>query len=462
MNALNGIRVRILLTTTVAAFLCVQLGVTVFGKGLALNTIDQLKGNPVLHSPEEQAECLANPAEWTDRRRPFIRVYAYDVDTGKSLNPKAEVIEPSLVESFRAGEARPSMIKWFSRWGTAALVQVSPSGPCSLLYLRLQARDKLLKGMAGKLILALFVTLALTMFLVTVFAVRPIVRRLRRVRTAADTIGIPESYRSSNDRQNDDIGLISRVLDNAHDRMVADGRKLELRAQALEEHLADIAHDLRTPISSLHLALERVAESVRGEEASEWTNRALADSVYLMRLTENLHTATRLQGGLHPLHGNPQTDLADLVHQVGLRFSLLGKRKGIEVGSAHPDGSVWVICDPAMAEQALSNVVHNAVSHGNSGGHVALVLERIENERFEIRIEDDGPGVPPAELPRLVERTFRSDAARQRDRRGGGLGLAITNEICKLANWSIHFEITEPHGLKVIISGPLNVSPPSP
>ena len=76
-------------------------------------------------------------------------------------------------------------------------------------------------------------------------------------------------------------------------------------------------------------------------------------------------------------------------------------------------------------------------------------------------ISDDGPGVPPAELPRLAERTFRSDEARKRDPRGGGLGLAITNEICQRAGWTLTFEPVEPRGLGVRIEGTLVGAPAS-
>ena len=81
---------------------------------------------------------------------------------------------------------------------------------------------------------------------------------------------------------------------------------------------------------------------------------------------------------------------------------------------------------------------------------------------FSLVVVDDGPGRLPAELPRLGERTFRSDEARQRDPSGSGLGLAITSQICERCGWNLSFERQEPRGLSVKIAGPTIAPPPQP
>jgi signal transduction histidine kinase len=87
------------------------------------------------------------------------------------------------------------------------------------------------------------------------------------------------------------------------------------------------------------------------------------------------------------------------------------------------------------------------------GGHVAVVLRTLASDGFELAVLDDGPGVPPEELPRLGERTFRSDVARRRDGRFGGLGLAITREVSARCGWELAFAREEPRGLRVTIRG---------
>src|SRR5262249_20364407 len=114
-----------------------------------------------------------------------------------------------------------------------------------------------------------------------------------------------------------------------------------------------------------------------------------------------------------------------------------------------------VRCDARLAQQALGNLVQNAIGYADAGGHVVVLLEKAREGRFALTVVDDGPGVPPAELPRLGDRSFRSKEARQRDPRGSGLGLAITNEICTHYGWTLRFSSVQPRGLHVSIEGRL-------
>ncbi len=82
-----------------------------------------------------------------------------------------------------------------------------------------------------------------------------------------------------------------------------------------------------------------------------------------------------------------------------------------------------------------------------------MVLEA-SSASFLLTVVDDGPGVPPAELPRLGDRTFRSDSARQREPQGSGLGLAISGEICRRAGFALRFSQEAPRGLRATVSGP--------
>lgn len=117
-----------------------------------------------------------------------------------------------------------------------------------------------------------------------------------------------------------------------------------------------------------------------------------------------------------------------------------------------------VAADPLAAEQAIANVVENAVAHGEVGGHVSVLLSSSATD-FKLAVMDDGPGVPSSALPLLGTRTFRTDLARQRDGRGEGLGLAITSEISARFGWSVGFERLAPSGLCVVLRGPLMGAP---
>ncbi|MBN1334563.1 MAG: HAMP domain-containing histidine kinase [Deltaproteobacteria bacterium] len=394
------------------------------------------------------ALCERAPDAWSKQLGGFLSVYAYDAATGLSANPHAPALDRDLV----ARTLEPGVPQVRRDHGAhRMLVRMADAGPCSLFQVRIQpppegsihthAVSLTLGGVAAMLAIA-----ALSWLL----AVRPIVRRIRRVRDAAGGVG-REGYASAQDHAEDEISHISEVLDASHERIRADRDELVVRQKALERHLAEIAHDLRTPLASLLLATEELSESAGPGEGGEPgpAARALEDTVYLDALVDNLRQATLLRHGLDPLAADARADLGDVARRVGERFAALGRRRGVEVVWAAPDNPVPVRCPPALAERALANLVHNAVVHGRSGGHVAIVLESMGG-RFTLQVLDDGPGVPPNVLPDLASRTFRDDPARSRDQ---GLGLAITNEVCRRTGWAIRYDEREGGGLKVEVEG---------
>jgi signal transduction histidine kinase len=109
--------------------------------------------------------------------------------------------------------------------------------------------------------------------------------------------------------------------------------------------------------------------------------------------------------------------------------------------------------DVTLVEQALSNVVHNAVRYNKPGGHVAVILEA-KDGRFCVRAFDDGPGVPESELTRIAERSYRSDEARARHPDGLGLGLSIAKDVAERHGFELELKRSEAGGLEVEIRGP--------
>jgi signal transduction histidine kinase len=291
------------------------------------------------------------------------------------------------------------------------------------------------------------------------FVVQPLTRRIAKLRAAAGAVGSQDAYVSPGDPGSDELGELSSSLDRAHERIRADAERLQERQRALERYLGDIAHDLKTPISSLHIALEQAAKQAQGETA-ELLRSSLKDVIYIDALTTNLRLAAQLREGWNPAEGDPSVDVGDAVERVVARARYFAKNRGISLEAARPDVQVYARCQPTAAEQAITNLIENAIAYGDHGGHVAVVLEADEQKKsFTLVVADDGPGVLPAELPRLGERTFRSDEARQRDPSGSGLGLAIAGEICGRCGWRLSFERQESRGLKVEIAGPTIVPP---
>jgi len=111
--------------------------------------------------------------------------------------------------------------------------------------------------------------------------------------------------------------------------------------------------------------------------------------------------------------------------------------------------------DVTLLEQAVSNLVHNAIRYNHEGGHVAVTLEEGERGQFRLVVLDDGPGVAPEELERLVERRYRSDDARSRSLGGNGLGLAISLDVAKRHGFVLALQLEQPTGLRASLCGAL-------
>ncbi len=134
------------------------------------------------------------------------------------------------------------------------------------------------------------------------------------------------------------------------------------------------------------------------------------------------------------------------------RHEPVAQRRGIEVNFA--GDPVTAHADSTLLEQALSNLVQNAIQYHDDpeGGHVSVVVEGAQ-DAFSLRVLDDGPGVSPEFLGKMSDRHARSDAARSRNPGGQGFGLSIATRVCERHGYTLVFENGPDAGLVVTISG---------
>ncbi|MCA9494082.1 MAG: HAMP domain-containing histidine kinase [Myxococcales bacterium] len=425
---LPSFRARILLSALATALLA--LGLTWGTSWLTMHALFP----PPDHDPDPSLvdACLASPRSWDGVVVGLETLTAYD-EHGRSASGRQ--LDLAGWPELRVGESHA--VERDHHWTRAT--RASREGPCAWIVSEEGPPPELVLAVRWGGSLGVFLALLAASGLTWVAAIRPLMLRVERLRDAAVVVG-RDGYRSASDPVPDALGDISTALDASNERIVADRVELVARHEALERYLAEIAHDLRTPIGSLLLALQEV----RAEAGGPAVDRALVDADYLGSLVENLHQAARLRHGLDV--GEGTADLRDVLARLEVRFAALGGARGVQVAVALPDGPVIVRCTPVLAERALANLLHNAIAHG--ARHVAATLA-VVGEGFRIDVLDDGPGVAvPADL---ALRTFDDSADRPR---GAGLGLAITNEIARRAGFAIRYERAEEGGLRVVLQGP--------
>jgi len=361
------------------------------------------------------ARCDADPAAFALPDRGLGQVIPLRSD-GRPFRADVAIGElGDAVAQANAGEVARVGSR-FTAW--SAVMKVDRAGPCALFYLTpppVRAGVPLMKVVIARVLLALGIIGAILLLVV-----RPLTRRIRRLATqtralsAADLVG-------EVDEGPDELGTIGKVINQASGRArsLIDAEKEQ--RDALHDLFADLAHDVRTPLASLKLSTDGLAN---GDDPEAAARTLRAEVEYLDAMFANLASLARIRSTrLLPLERR-RGDLREVVEHVRDRFATLARDRGVALEIALPEAAALAEHDALTLEQALGNVVHNAIKYAEA--NVAVLLARHVDD-LEIRVLDDGPGVDEAESARLTERRFRG--ARQEGVTGLGLGLAIASEI---------------------------------
>jgi heavy metal sensor kinase len=244
-------------------------------------------------------------------------------------------------------------------------------------------------------------------------ALRPIEAMRRR---AADISASSLDDRLPVPPGRDEVSRLGKTLNEMLTR-IADGLARERR------FVADASHELRTPLALLKTELELALRHARSREELEAAIRgAASDTERLARIADDLLLLARAEQGRVPLRREP-VDVADVLESVAGRFRPRAELERREL-TVEPADPLVVSADRALLEQALGNMVDNALHHG--AGRVSLRADR-RNGSAELHVSDEGGGFPPDFLDRAFERFSRGRQAGEQ--KGSGLGLAIVETI---------------------------------
>jgi two-component system sensor histidine kinase BaeS len=185
--------------------------------------------------------------------------------------------------------------------------------------------------------------------------------------------------------------------------------------------LADVAHELRTPLSIMRGRLEAMLDGIHPRD-DDHLRAILEHAASLERLVGDVATVALAETGGLPLHLE-QVDLAVIAHAVAEDFSETGRDAGVEIRVRTQPDTTPIEADPARIRQALANLVANALRYSAPDGLVVISVDRAPNGTA-IAVHDDGSGIPPELLERVFERFVRDPNST-----GSGLGLPIVADI---------------------------------
>jgi signal transduction histidine kinase len=231
-------------------------------------------------------------------------------------------------------------------------------------------------------------------------------------------------------RSRDEVGGLA----HAFNRMSEELEDLERTRRDL---VANVSHELKTPIAAIRAHLENLLDGVE-EPDPETLQVMLGQTERLGRLVEQLLDLSRLESGEVRLHREP-VPLGPLVSRVISEIEVARVHKDVRIDPEIPVDLPPLDADAERVHQVLFNLVDNAVRFVPEGGEVRIVAGR-RNGSVEVRVADNGVGIPPEHLPRLFERFYRVDTARSRGEGGTGIGLAIARSVVEAHGGHIRAE----------------------
>jgi two-component system phosphate regulon sensor histidine kinase PhoR len=230
-------------------------------------------------------------------------------------------------------------------------------------------------------------------------------------------------------------------------------RQLE---EVRREFVANVSHELRTPLSIFHGYVENLidAPSMPRKDQMEIFEVLRRHSKRLNALLEDLLTLARLESRQERMT-HVSMELPALLRSVAGDWSQKFAAKKLTIKVDAPEDLPMIHADPQRLEQVLHNLLENAVKFTESGGGIELRARALPNE-IEICVEDNGQGIPPADLPHIFERFYRADKARTRELGGTGLGLSIVKHIIQLHGGNVSAESKYGKGTTIALHLPRN------
>jgi len=281
--------------------------------------------------------------------------------------------------------------------------------------------------------------------LLAIFLISQVLSPLRLLTRATERIAHGDLSQRVALRARDEFGR----LGESFNRMIENLKRSETIRQTMT---ADIAHELRTPVTIIQGNLEAILDGIYAPDAKTIAP-IYEETLHLGHLIDDLRDLALAEAGELRLD-KESTDLAALVSQVVemVNSSLEG---GPQLSSTSAKELPTVTLDPKRIRQVLANLLSNAVRFTPEEGEVHVEVVH-GDEGVEVRVTDTGPGIPPKDLPHLFERFYRGDRARSRASGGSGLGLAIAKQWVEAHGGMIRAENAEGGGARFTIRLPIS------
>ncbi|MBI1258622.1 MAG: HAMP domain-containing protein [Chloroflexi bacterium] len=256
---------------------------------------------------------------------------------------------------------------------------------------------------------------------------RSVIAPLNALAVTADAIGAGQWDRRVKVTGTTEIKSLAQSFNKMVDQLQ--------RNETLRRNLvADVAHELRTPITALQANIYAILDDAYPMTKIEIAG--LYDQIRMLsRLVKDLHELSQAESGLLPLDRQP-TDFSETLAELIAPFRSVAESKEVRLALDIPANLPLVSVDEERINQVMHNLLNNALRYTPEEGTITIRV-RSSGECLRVEVQDTGDGIPAEHLPNVFERFYRADFGRSRQRGGMGLGLAIAKAIIEAHNGSI-------------------------
>jgi signal transduction histidine kinase len=260
---------------------------------------------------------------------------------------------------------------------------------------------------------------------------------MKQLQAATVRFGSGDMTARAPDRGGDEVAALARSFNQMGDELASRARALEASDKARRQLLADVSHELMTPLTAMRGYVETLSmpELKLDQETRDRYLHIIDEETHrLENIVGDLLDLARLEGGGTAMR-HEHVPVSALFDRVQSRHERELTARHITLRRDIGPGADTVFGDPGRLEQALQNLAANALRHTPDAGELAMSSE-IVNHKLRLRIRDSGPGIPPEHLPLIFDRFYKVDASRKASG-GSGLGLSIVKTIVERHGGSI-------------------------
>ncbi len=254
-------------------------------------------------------------------------------------------------------------------------------------------------------------------------------------------------YDRFKDDYGNDVGIIIIMQD------ITERQKLE---DMQTDFVANVSHELKTPLTTIKSYTETLLDGALDDKeiAKKFLKIVDTETDRMNRLVKDLLQLSRLDHRQEKWNIK-ESNIIVLIHMAVTKMEMTAQHKQQHLNALYDlDGDVRVLIDRDRFEQVMMNVLSNAIKYTDKNGRIDVDV-LVQDALVKIIVQDNGIGIPEAEIPRIFERFYRVDKARSRALGGTGLGLAITKQIVEEHHGTIEAESREGNGTKITITLPL-------